>query len=588
MESAAIDLGTLPPGPGTPLERLAVAFQPVVDIHTGLCFGYEVLLRNHQALGHPSGAALRDACHAGGRLFDLELTVRRKAAAIVATMPQAANLRLFFNLDSRLADSAKDIGQMTSGLFAAAIGAGVRLVCEVAGAPPGDQGGLRALRRAGWDIAVDGFGADAGGLLLLCEADPDFVKIDRRYLRGIETEPRRRLLLSQMVATAHLLGVTVVAVGVETEREYLVCREVGCDLVQGSLVQPPVDDPAALPNHYALVAAMARRDRRRRPDDQAWLIEQLEDIPPLRVDSPMVQVFDRFAADPERTLLPVVDDGGQPLGLVREQSLKHYAYSVFGRELINNRGIGRTLRDFLSRCPVVDLGTPLDQIMAVYSADARGDGIIVTDHLRYVGFLSARAIIRAIHERSVAAARDENPLTKLPGNAVIHDYVAARLAGGEASVFAYIDFDNFKPFNDAYGFRLGDRAILRFAELMREAQRSAGWFLGHIGGDDFFVGLSGASIEEATAAIRALIARFAADAESFYDASARMRGHILAKDREGRERRFPLLTASAVLIAPPTGCPDLTVDDISAAIASSKKEAKTALDKIAVADCRQG
>lgn len=568
------------------LDELAVAFQPIIDIHTGQCFGHEVLLRNHGALGVPSVLALLDSCHGEACLETLELTVRRKTAALMEHLPSEQGIRLFFNLDTRLALRGQAIIEQIRLLIPSRPGRELRLITEIASQPAGVLGTswFQTLRGEGCGVAIDGFRADGSGFLLLCDADPDFVKIDQHYIRRVDQDSRRRLLLSQIVATAHLLGVGVIATGVESEKEFLVCREVGCDFVQGYLVQPPVEDPSELRPYYEHIANLVHSDRRRRPGDQKWIAEHLEAIEPVLIDTLMVDVFSRFAAAPESTFLPVVDYAGQPLGIVRENSLKQFAYSTFGRDLMCNRALGRSLRDFVTRCPVADLATPLNQITAIYSTDDRGDGIIVTEHQRYFGFLSARSIIRAMHERSVAAARDENPLTKLPGNAVITDYLSACLADGRGAVVAYIDFDNFKPFNDTYGFRQGDRAILQFAELMRKSAKSDGWFLGHIGGDDFFLGLHEADMETAVTVVRQMIAEFAAEAESFYDAETRARGHIIAKNRDGIDQRFPLLSASAVLlpILPGQGCG--TADDVSAAIAAKKKTAKSAPDKIAIAE----
>ncbi len=61
--------------------------------------------------------------------------------------------------------------------------------------------------------------------------------------------------------------------------------------------------------------------------------------------------------------------------------------------------------------------------------------------------------------------------------------------GDEVRHFCYCDFDNFKPFNDHYGFHMGDHAITLFAALMRRYFFSEGDFLGHVGGDDFFIGV---------------------------------------------------------------------------------------------------
>ena len=81
----------------------------------------------------------------------------------------------------------------------------------------------------------------------------------------------------------------------------------------------------------------------------------------------------------------------------------------------------------------------------------------------------------------------------------------------------------------------------------------------------------------------ALIHQFASDIESFYDPEARARGFITAEDREGKTRTFPLLSASAVLCLLPPGTTALTIDEVSGAIAASKKEAKSSPTKLAIA-----
>lgn len=65
-------------------------------------------------------------------------------------------------------------------------------------------------------------------------------------------------------------------------------------------------------------------------------------------------------------------------------------------------------------------------------------------------------------------AQDQNPLTALPGNRAIGGFIADRCSDGDESrFFCYCDFDNFKPFNDKYGFNAGDHAITLFSALMR-------------------------------------------------------------------------------------------------------------------------
>jgi len=559
---------------------LSVAFQPIANIHTGQCYGHEVLLRGWGSLGLDSAEAVLDAAFAAGRLADLEVAVRLKAAELAR--PAITGIPIFVNLDPRAAPASALVMEVTR---AALLPLFPQVVTEIGTAA---SSGLDEVRAQGGMMAVDGFGNSGDGLHLLIGANPDFAKIGRAFIRDIDTNARKRVVLTQLIAMAHTLGMVVVAVGVETSREFVVCRELGFDLVQGWFVARPMEDCSEAASNYPQIDALVRDERRRRQIDQKWVVEQLDTVPAIRIDADMREVFSRFARNAEANYIPVVDQSGRPLGILRERDLKNYAYSEFGKDLIANKALRRPLHEFMVRCPIADVATPLDQMLAVYSTIADAEGILVSEKMVYRGFLTARSIVRAMHEKTIARARDENPLTKLPGNEVITEFVAdciAEAGGADAkgAVLAYVDFDNFKPFNDTYGFRQGDRAILLFSDLCRKEAAARNWFIGHIGGDDFFVGLKGYGQAEAEQAIGGLIHRFASDAESLYDAETRARGFILAHDREGNLKSLPLLSASAVLFVLPPGCRSATVDGISGGIAQRKKEAKAAPGKLAVA-----
>ena len=559
---------------------LTVAFQPIANIHTGQCYGHEVLLRGWHLLGLDSAKAVLDAAFAAGRLADLEVAVRLKAAALAR--PAITTVPIFVNFDPRAAAALASVMEATRAALQPLF---PQVVTEIATAA---AGGLDPLKAQGGMVAIDRFGDTADGMHLLIDADPDFAKIGRTFIKDIDTDARKRVVLTQLIAMAHTLGMVVIAVGVENSREFVVCRELGFDLVQGWFVHRPMDDCTDAAASYPQIDALVRDERRRRQIDQKWVVEQLDTVPAIRIDADMRDVFSRFARNAEANYIPVVDQTGRPLGILRERDLKNYAYSEFGKDLIANKALRRPLHEFMVRCPIADVATPLDQMLAVYSTVADAEGILVSEKMVYRGFLTARSIVRAMHEKTIARARDENPLTKLPGNEVITEFVAVCIAdscGADAkdAVLAYVDFDNFKPFNDTYGFRQGDRAILMFADLCRKAAAARNWFVGHIGGDDFFVGLKGYGQAEAEQAIGDLIHRFASDAECLYEPEARARGFIIAHDREGNLKSLPLLSASAVLFVLPPGCRGATVDGVSASIAARKKEAKGAANKLAVA-----
>ena len=77
---------------------------------------------------------------------------------------------------------------------------------------------------------------------------------------------------------------------------------------------------------------------------------------------------------------------------------------------------------------------------------------IVRDN-QYMGILTTNSLLKIINEKNLSQARNQNPLTKLPGNTLIHEYFSTSLADRTSSyLLVYFDFDHFKPFNDTYGF----------------------------------------------------------------------------------------------------------------------------------------
>jgi diguanylate cyclase (GGDEF)-like protein len=584
--------------PGHPLggaiDCLSMALQPVVGIHSGTCHGYEALLRGTDSAGFASIQEFFDYSHASGHLAEVEQALREKAVEAFASLPHHQRSKLFLNIDNRVLGIEGDTARRTRAILDRYDILESQVVFEISERHPLDAGldavaTFRHFKRQGFRLAIDDFGTGFSGLQLLYYSEPDYLKIDRFFVADIASDARKKVFLAHIVTIAHLLGAVVVAEGVETEKEFRVCKEIGCDMVQGWLVQRPSTEWSTLRPHYPEVERLSRLDRRAADSDQRIVADQIARPEPLELDTPMEKVFERFRADKAATFFPVVDGAKVPVGIVRDRELKDYTYSPFGKELIANKSYGRSLRDFTIRCPVADIATKAEQILEAYSAVERTEGILIVDDSRYVGFLSADSLLRVINDKNLATARDQNPLTRLPGNAVILSWVCETLERRqEACLLAYFDFDNFKPFNDKYGFRLGDRAILLFGSLLTKAMAEAGGFAGHIGGDDFFAGFRGVAAKGAEDICRRLIAEFARDVESFYDDETRRLGYIVGQDRLGNTVRFPLMTVSCVAVHLHQGCDTCTSDDISRLLAEHKKAAKQADGHLCIVDACAG
>jgi diguanylate cyclase (GGDEF)-like protein len=584
------------------LRALSMALQPVVNPRGGRAIGYEALMRVSED-GAPLAPALmlEDAASLGpDTLGALERRAWSHALELFAALPNAHDTRLFLNMDGRLLAHWSDMGAHLSAEVAR-LGLNRSQLCleiseRLSSVPlEGEEEtdsvddhldrvarAVASLRRSVGKIALDDFGGGTASLPLVHVLKPDYVKLDRYFSFGVAGDKTRTLFLGTLVNTCHLLGIQTVAKGVENALDYHVCREMGVDLIQGCLIAAPETEPDRLRADYAEVKSLNARDQRAGQGDQHLVAARTMEIDPIPWSASMTDVFDRFRRHKDHTFFPVVDEGNEPLGIVRELDLKDYTYSPFGKDLINNKGLGRTLEAFIARCPTVDIATRAEKILEIFSNNAQSDGLIITEGGQYRGFLTAASLLKVINEKNLAAARDQNPLTKLPGNSVINEYLAEVLNNPtDWLALAYIDFDFFKPFNDKYGFRQGDRAILLFAELMRAHLAGDGHFIGHIGGDDFFAGLRGLTPDRARVKVHALVRRFEQDVASFYDGETRQRGYIVAKDREGVERRMPLLSASSAIVLVPPGHPGLDVDTISHLIAHLKKEAKQSETKIA-------
>ncbi|MFC3226775.1 EAL domain-containing protein [Marinibaculum pumilum] len=564
----------------------AYAFQAVARVDTGIAHGFEALLRGVDRLGLPSIQALFDLAHGHGWLPDLERLLRRQALRAFAALP-GGNTLLFLNVDARLVAEQPDlVDEILSEIDTAGL-ARDRFCLEISErqeAMAGDRTveACRRLRQAGGRLALDDFGQGYSRLKLLLEQQPDYVKIDRYFISGLAQAPKKLLFLARLVDVMHVLGIQMIAEGMETEAEFRACRELGFDLAQGYLIHRPSTDPQTCLVRYDRLEELNRRERRNRSGDTGLLREQAEPLPALDAGLGMMEVFDAFRRHRDLTLFPVVDSGGVPLGVIRDVDLKSYVYSPYGRDLLANKTYGKTLRDLTRPCPTAAVETPLEKILELFAHHAEAPGVLIAERGRYIGFLTSTALLRALHEKNLAAARDQNPLTRLPGNRAVADYVRdAALDSGRAYVLAYFDFDHFKPFNDSYGFRQGDRALQLFADLMQKQLGREDVWLGHVGGDDFFGGFRNAAPAAVRPEVDALLARFRHEVESFYDPDTRRAGFLDGSGRDGLPRRYPLLRCSAGLLELPAGRPVLGSDVMMLRLAELKRAAKRQEDGIA-------
>ncbi len=564
----------------TALKAFRFAFQPIARSSDGRAYGYEALLRGYKEAGFHGIASVFDCAYIDGVLLELDEGLRAKAFAdFVDRAPEGT--KLFYNIDNRFFRSTdRAMGAMARQAERLGLPAS-RIVLEISERHEleGDIGFERAIsqcRAAGFRIAIDDFGSGFAGLKLLHISEPDIIKIDRHFIAGSGDEPRKAAFLEKIVGMAHLMGVPVVAEGVEIESELGVCVEAGCDMIQGFLLARPERSQDGFKPAFPVLALTKAEARRGRAKAASIAQSRVRHVEPVRASCAFIEVLDRFRKEPGLDILPVVDDSDEPVGVYLERDFRQYVYSPFGIAILGHLGAGTGAATFLRKAPIASSTFDLARVLEVFGSMPASGGVVLTRDSRYAGLLPAAELLSLIAERELSEARDQNPLTRLPGNLRVAEVIAERMADtARGRAFTYFDFDDFKPFNDRYGFRLGDRVIQLFADILRSIFTRSNAFVGHLGGDDFFAFSYADSVELALAPVSEASKRFRHEAASFYSAEDRNRGWILGRDRSGEERKMPLIGVSAAVAFMDEGI-RLDAESLSDALALLKKEAKLA------------
>lgn len=162
----------------------------------------------------------------------------------------------------------------------------------------------------------------------------------------------------------------------------------------------------------------------------------------------------------------------------------------------------------------------------------------------YFGIVTVKDLLEKTIELEVNYAKHLNPLSSLPGNMLIEQKLKELIHSDLPYTVLYLDIDNFKVYNDLYGFENGDRMIQFIARILIDAfinECKSNYFIGHIGGDDFVAVVEGYDVEPVCSSILKSVEKGICD---FYSSKDLQRKYVYAKNRHGKEEQFGLATLS--------------------------------------------
>ncbi|WIO73950.1 GGDEF domain-containing protein [Porticoccaceae bacterium LTM1] len=554
-------------------QSLECWFQPIVDFPSRTILGYEALARGpqHSSLHMPS--ALFACAHDSNQLQRLEELCIATACAQFLKLELPG--KLFINI------SAADIYQLDRphsiiGTTLANYAEQINIVLEVSEkAPLNDYKRIREIsnycHKIGLQLAIDDLGSGYSGLRTWAELHPDYVKIDMHFVRDIHKDSVKREFVRSICEIARGMNCHLIAEGIEHPLELETLRNLGLKLGQGFLLHPPSSYPqkklSGLAKQLGTSNSISTRRQNTRPADTvAAIVQSAQSLPPEIVAE---DVNDFFIRNPSVSSVPIVENE-KPVGLIsRSQILEifsgRFSHQLYGRQPVTN---------LMNRQPIiVDADTRLEEVSQRITEEQHADlsnDFIVTRNGKYIGVGKVNDLLRRITEYQMRYARYSNPLTLLPGNVPIYEWIDQLLDQREHFRLAYIDLNNFKPFNDTYGYSRGDEVLATMADILVAATDPDTDLVGHVGGDDFVILFRSPDWRHRCEEI---FNRFDHEKRRFYDSPDLQEGGIWCEDRQGNNNFFGLLTlAMGVVVPDPDRCQ--SHHDVAQMATEAKHQAK--------------
>lgn len=523
--------------------KLSAVFQPILNLNGEGFIGFEGLIRGPEDSPLHAPVNLFCAAEQCGLSLEIEMVSRQIVLETFAQLRLPG--RLFLNISpSVLTHPSFKNGQTLEYMRQLGITPD-QVTIEITENQRTDdiklmRDALLHYRSMGFKIALDDLGEGFSSLRLWSELHPEFVKIDKHFVKDADSDPLKRQFLKSFQQIADGSGCLIIAEGIETEAEFQTVRNLGIALGQGYFIARPSANPPVVAQCITSHAVCSVPDSQAPSSRNLTAQKLLVHTEPVTPEMENNEVLWRFSNDPSLNSIPVVKHG-KPLGLIGRHAFMERFAQPFQHELLGNKPCLRSAHD---RPLLVDKNTPLQEI-SLFLTETQGhhfsDDFIITDGEYYLGIGRWLELLRVITQMQIEAARHANPLTLLPGNVPINEQINHLLNAEVPFHICYCDLDNFKPFNDVYGFYRGDELIQHTGRILRGACDPILDFIGHIGGDDFILLMRSADWERrCNTALQA----FTQAAGSLIDDSHRDSGGYVSEDRLGRRVFHPLPTLS--------------------------------------------
>ncbi len=531
-------------------EDISTLFQPIVLLKTGRVIGYEALSRGPKDSILYSPLDLLKAAEDNNCLWDLEILFRKKAIEKSSNITK--DKLLFINIDPKIIyDDNYRIG-FTKELIDSYNMPPNSIVFEIT-----ERNSILDFNyykqildnytNQGYQIAIDDAGSGYSGMTTIKHIRPHYIKIDMDLIRDIHKDSLNQAIVKAFVDLSVTANIKLIAEGIETEEELDTLIRLGVYAGQGYFIQKPSEDIKDIANDVIETIYDCNRY-----SDSIFSLSPsyhhigsiMEEIESFTTSTPCKIIKEKF----ESTHIDGIclTENNIPMGLTMKYQLNSILARPYGVAVYSNRPICLIMDEFPL---VVDYYTPIKRVSEL--AMSRGeekvyDNIIVTKNSKYLGIVSVKKLLEYTTSMEKNYAKELNPLTHLPGNLIINRVLSDIVQCNNNCCILYLDLDNFKIYNDAYGFENGDKVIKFTANIINKIVKNSSSnnsFVGHIGGDDFICVID-SSIENCNQICKQIIESFDNGVLPYFSDKDSKRGYVTSHDRHGFKKNFGLTSIS--------------------------------------------
>lgn len=524
-------------------------FQPIISLIDGSILGLEALSRGPKSTALENPGILFDLARVYGKLWELEFLCRIKA--LEKASKDNHDHYIFINVDPDIINDEKFRKGFTKEFLKKFDINPENIVFEIT--EKNSVADITSFKRLienykdqGYKIAIDDTGSGYSGLKLITDIHPHYIKLDMSLVRDIDKDGVKYSLIKTLYNFCQVTNIKVIAEGIETENELNALIDIGIDYGQGYFIQKPTDEEIKISE--GLIQHIKARNQKKSAiyhSNPSSIF--VGDIcrKNLVIESYYTgsKVVDIFNTNPTLSGIPVVDKD-KLSGLIMKDKFFSKLGTQYGYALFANRPIIHIMDKhplYVSYETTIEVASKLAMNRITENLY---DYIVVLKDNKYYGIVTVKDLLEKTIELEVNYAKHLNPLSGLPGNVLIEQKLEELLQRTIPYTILYIDIDNFKIYNDIYGFEKGDRMLEFLSRIIYEAVQEEcrfPHFIGHIGGDDFVVAVEGYDIKKLSDAI---IDKFQKGINDFYSQEHLQSKFIVAKNRYGREEQYNLVTLS--------------------------------------------